>query len=152
MCSVSDFAGEGDDVGVWACDGVCAPPMSIPGMSRLFGAGRALLFRRTVALTFRFAFRPGLGLAFGFDMSMPGMSCPRCCARAAGTPAVIKTAAAASEQILVGNACRLFITPPGYGLRAARADYNRPGKTLRQSGHPPVCAWFWEGLPDVIVI
>jgi hypothetical protein len=79
MFSISDFADDCEVVGAWGCDDVCAPLMSIPGMPCLNGAGRVLLFRRTIVLAFRFALRLAFGLALGFfDMSIPGILCIAC--------------------------------------------------------------------------
>jgi hypothetical protein len=77
MFPMSVFAGEGE--GVDECDGIGMPFMFMPCMSCFCGARRALFFRRVAVLDFDPAFRFALGLAFGFDISIPGMfrmSCP----------------------------------------------------------------------------
>ncbi|MFL6332836.1 MAG: hypothetical protein ACJ754_05760 [Pyrinomonadaceae bacterium] len=71
MAPMSLLGWEG--VGVRECDG-----MFMPFMSCFFGAVRVLFFRRVAVLAFAPAFRSALGLALGFDMSMPGMSCMLC--------------------------------------------------------------------------
>jgi hypothetical protein len=68
----------GDGEGVGDCDGIDMPFMFIPCMSVFFGAGRALFFRRVVVMAFDLAFRFAFGLAFAFDIFMPGMSCMSC--------------------------------------------------------------------------
>jgi hypothetical protein len=71
--------GEGAGVGDFAGMGMpfmFMPFIFIPRMSCFFGARRALCFRRAVGLALDPAFRFAFGLAFGFDMFMPGMSCP----------------------------------------------------------------------------
>jgi hypothetical protein len=98
MFLMSVFPGDCEGAGV--CCGMGMPFMFMPPMSCFFGAGRALFFRRVADLAFALAFRLALGLAFGFDMSMPGMSCmlcPWCCARVI-TPAVSSAATASAHS------------------------------------------------------
>jgi hypothetical protein len=75
MFSIPVLPVDGEAAGAEGCDGMCVPFMFMPCISVFFGARRALGFRRTLVLAFVLALRFDLAFAFGFDMSMPGMSC-----------------------------------------------------------------------------
>ncbi|MDT7780157.1 MAG: hypothetical protein QOC99_2669 [Acidobacteriota bacterium] len=103
--------------------------MFMPCMSRFFGVECVLFFRRRAARLFvDFAFEPPFrfDLAFGFDISMPGMflmSCPCCCcALAEIIPFVTKINAMTIAQSLVRSEYKLFMNSPLKIRLASRAS------------------------------
>ncbi|MCA1817974.1 MAG: hypothetical protein LC746_16570 [Acidobacteria bacterium] len=110
--------GEGVAVGDLGCVRIprmSMPFMFMPCMPCFFGARLVLCLRRADGLAFDLTFRLAFVLFFGFDMSMPGMSCmlcPVCCARATTAPGVANAEIRMSAHRRARVGFQLLMIPP----------------------------------------